>query len=274
MWTRVMLANIAAAGILAAVTPVDELKPATLAAFDRYVGLTEARIRTEVTGTSPFLWINRQPAPRRSPLLARLNRGEVVSERLETRDGKKEIEVHGGLIHHWVGTVLLSGVPLKRATAFVQNYERYPSLFGPMIQRAKVLNRSGDQFVVQMRTSMTKAMVTVVIDADYRVDYQAIGPSRLHTKSAATNLYHVESAGEPGEKRTPGDKSSGYLWRLNTYCSFEETAAGTIEQCESVSLTRGIPFGFGWIVRPFVSGIPRDTLEFTLGKVRSEAGKQ
>ena len=57
------------------------------------------------------------------------------------------------MIHHWIGTVLLPGVSLEKARAFVQNYERYPSLFGPMIQRAKVLNRTGDQFVVQMRTS-------------------------------------------------------------------------------------------------------------------------
>ena len=100
---------------------------------------------------------------------------------------------------------------------------------------------------------MTKVTVTVVIDADYRVDYQAIGPSGCTRRAWPTNLYDVKSAGEPDEKRIPGDKSCGYLWRLNTYCSFEETAAGTIEQCESVSLTRGIPLGFGWIVGPFVN---------------------
>lgn len=274
MWVRTLLATAVSVHLVAGDSPSAELRPATIEAFNRYVQLTEARMTTEVKGAIPFLWVNRQPEPSRSTLLAQLNRGEVISERLQTRDGKKEIDVDGGLIHHWVGTVLLSGVPLAKARAFVQNYERYPSLFGPMIQRAKVLNHSGDQFLVQMRTSMTKLVVTVVIDADYRIDYHAISPSRLYTRSAATNLYHVESAGEPGEKRVPGDKSSGYLWRLNTYCSFEETAAGTIEQCESVSLTRGIPFGIGWMVRPFVSGIPRETLEFTLSKVRSEAGKQ
>jgi len=274
MWTRVVLANVAAACILATATPPDgELNPATLAAFDKYVQLTEARMSSEVSGKSPFLWIDQQPATARAALMARLTRGEVVSEPLKTRDGRKEIDAHGALIHHWVGTVLLPGVPLQKARAFVQSYERYPSVFGPMIQRAKILNHAGDQFVVQMRTSMTKVL-TVVIDADYRVDYQAISAKRLYTKSAATNLYQVESAGKPGESRIPGDKSPGYLWRLNTYCSFEETKEGTVEQCESVSLTRGYPFGFGWVVRPFVNGIPRETLEFTLGKVRSEAGKQ
>jgi hypothetical protein len=137
-----------------------------------------------------------------------------------------------------------------------------------------VLSRSGDQFVVQMRTWGSKMTVSVVTDADYHIAYRTLGSTRFHTSSVASNLYHVESAGTASEKRIPGDQSAGWLWRLNTYCSFEAVADGTIEQCESVSLTRAIPFGLGWFVRPFVSGIPRETLAFTLGRVRSEVGKR
>jgi hypothetical protein len=31
-----------------------------------------------------------------------------------------------------------------------------------------------------------------------------------------------------------------------------------------MSLTRGIPVGLGWAVRPFVESIPRESVEFTL----------
>ena len=245
-----------------------ELKPASLAVFERYVRLTEARMAREVDGSSPFLWVDRQPERERIALLAGLKRGEVVSEPLETRDGSKKIEIDDALIHHWIGTVLLPGVTLDRATTFVQNYERYPQLFAPAIQRARVLARSGDRFDVNMRTSMTKLVVTVVIDADYGVEYRRLSPARLYTKSVATNLFEVQSPGKPNERRVPGDQSGGYLWRLNTYCWFEERSEGTYEQCESISLTRGIPVGLGLVVRPFVRGIPRETLEFTLGRVR------
>jgi hypothetical protein len=244
-----------------------ELTPASLAAFDRYLRLTEARMSREVDGASPFLWLDRQPERERAPLSARLKRGEVVSARLETRDGRAEIDAGDALIHHWIGTVLLSGVKLDRAIAFVQNYDRYPQLFAPTIQRARVISRSGDHFNVQMRTYMKK-VITVVLDADYGVDYRRLGPARVYSKSVAANVFEVQSAGEPGERRAPGDQSSGFLWRLNTYCWFEERSEGTYEQCESISLTRGIPFGLGPIVRPFVNGIPRETLEFTLGRVR------
>ena len=46
-----------------------ELKPATLAAFDRYVRLTERRMDDEIRGASPFLWIDRQPERERGQLL-------------------------------------------------------------------------------------------------------------------------------------------------------------------------------------------------------------
>jgi hypothetical protein len=35
-------------------------------------------------------------------------------------------------------------------------------------------------------------------------------------------------------------------------------------QIESVTLTRSIPTGLGWVIGPFVESIPRESLEFTL----------
>ncbi len=89
------------------------------------------------------------------------------------------------------------------------------------------------------------------------------------TKSIASNIYEVDDAGTPGERRTPADRGQGFLWRLNTYCWFDQRPEGVYEQCESISLTRDVPFGLGWIIKPFITSIPKETLEFTLGKVRA-----
>jgi hypothetical protein len=245
-----------------------ELKPATLAAYDHYVQLTEARMAAEVAGTSPFLWIDRQPANEQIRLRANLAVGRVVVERLQTRDGRDEISIPDGLVHHWIGTVLLAGVPLSRAMAFVRDYPGYPAAFGPMIRSARVLAAGGNHFDVAMRTE-THKVVTVVIDANYAIDYQPIGESRLWTKSVATNVREVESAGSPSERARPTEQGRGYLWRLTNYCAFEERPEGTYEQCESISLSRGLPFGVGWMIAPFVTSVPREALEFTLGRVRS-----
>jgi hypothetical protein len=263
---------VIAALTLAPAPSAADLKPATLAAFDRYVTLTEARMAGEMSGASPLLWIDRQGEQRRA-VLDRLQRGEVVSARLHTRDGKAEIDVRNGLVHHWVGTVLLPGVKLDRVMAFVKDYPQYPARFAPMIQRARVLKQTPEHFDVAMRT-WAKKVLTVVIDADYAVDYRTLKPTTIVTKSVASNIYEVKNPGAQDEQRTPADRGQGFLWRLNTYCWFDERPEGVYEQCESISLTRDVPTGFGWLIKPFITSIPRETMEFTLGKVRAGVAPQ
>ena len=60
---------------------------------------------------SPFLWLDRQPEAQRRELDARLQKGEIVVSRLETRDGGKAVKVPDGLVHHWIGTVFIPGAP-------------------------------------------------------------------------------------------------------------------------------------------------------------------
>jgi hypothetical protein len=74
----------------------------------------------------------------------------------------------------------------------------------------------------------------------------------------------VESAGTKDERVLSTKDAHGFLWRLNTYWSYEERDGGLYLQIESISLTRGIPRGLGWVVGPFVESVPRESLEFTL----------
>ena len=269
----VLAVTVQAVALLAAGLEVVELKPSTLTVFEKYVALTEARMAGEVEGRSPFLWADRQPEATRRAIFDRLGRREIVSEPLETRDGRTEIKIKNGMIHHWVGTVLLPSVTLDRAMTFLRDYDRYEERFSPTIQRSRILRQDDRQFVVLMRTWGKKMTVTAVHDADYVIEYRRLSPSRMYTKSVATNIHHVEDADEPGERRVPGDQSSGYLWRLNTYCWFDERREGTYEQCESISLTRSVPWGLGWALNRFVEDIPRETLEFTLSRVRDGLAK-
>jgi hypothetical protein len=249
-------------------TAMAELKPRTLAGYERYVAATESRLAAEREGKAPFLWIDQQPAAEQARLLTRLRRGEVVLAKLETRDRGAAIRIEDGLVHHWVGTVFMPGVSLDRLRGFLQDYDRYASVFAPLIPRARLLSRDGERFVVAMRTSVKK-VITVVMDADYTVDYHPLGTDRMWTTNIATNIHQVHNPGAASERREPGDTAAGYLWRFRMYCAFEARDGGSLEQCESVTLTRPVPVALGWLVRPFVTGIPRDTIEFTLGRVRA-----
>jgi hypothetical protein len=246
-----------------------QLEPADLRIFDRYVTATESRMAREISGAAPFLWIDRQPADARARLLQRLAAGEVVSAKLRTPG--IDLDFDNATLYHWIGTVLLSKVPLDRAVAYVKEYDRYPDpdRFGGMILRSKVNAAAADRFDVSMRTTMTK-VITVVLDYDYDITYESRSPTRLTSTSVARRIFQVDSAGKPSERRRPVDEIDAFMWRLRTYCWFEQRAEGTYEQCESISLTRSVPFvaralGIGAIAE----GIARDTLAFTLGRVRA-----
>ena len=89
--TAAFLALIALPAAIAAAG----LQPATAAAFDRYVRLTEQRINEEVAKTEGFLWIDTLPKARAAEVSGGLKQGGVIIERLETRDGSKEIDAPG-----------------------------------------------------------------------------------------------------------------------------------------------------------------------------------
>ena len=74
--------------------------------------------------------------------------------------------------------------------------------------------------------------------------------------------------GEDGEE-LPVGTGHGYLWRLNTYWRFEEKDGGVYLQCEALSLTRDMPTGLGWLLKPLVTSIPKQSLNRALGQTRT-----
>jgi hypothetical protein len=64
------------------------------------------------------------------------------------------------------------------------------------------------------------------------------------------------------------------MYRLNTYWRFLERDGGTYIQCESLTLSRDVPFALGWIIRPFVSQLPKESLTFTLERAKAELLKR
>ena len=244
------------------------LRPETVAAFERYTRLTEARLDEQHKGRQPFMWMDSLPERDKARAYQRLRAGEVVVAKLETRDAGRKIEAPDGLIHHWIGTVLFSGANMDRSLALVQDFGHYADHFKPMIRQSTLKKREGDAFDTWVQL-YTKKVVTVVLNVDHHVEYGKYDDGHVWSLSRSTRIAEVENFGTPTEREKPVDGGTGYLWRTNLYCAFEARPEGTYEQCESVSLTRDIPFGFGWLIGPFVSGVPREALEYTLGKARA-----
>jgi hypothetical protein len=249
--------------VLLAVAPARaaELKPATVAAFDRYVRATEARMAGELSASDRFI------------RAGRLTPGELLIERLRTHDGGKEIDVPDGLIHHWVGVAFVPGATVDRAVALLQDYDRHADIYKPNVARSKTLSRDGDVFRVYLRFFMKK-VIAVVVNSEHDARFFRPARDRAHSRIYSTRIAEVESPDTSREREKPVGNDSGYLWRLYSYWRFLERDGGTYVQCESISLTRGIPTGFGWLIGPFVTSIPRESLTFTLETTRATLAKR
>jgi len=249
------------------------LKPEAAAAFDRYAALTEQRIDGEVTGAERFLWIDTLSPGRRAEMESGLRDGGVVIDRLETRDGGKPIHAPGALIHHWIGIVFVPGVHLDAAIALMEDYDRHAKVFAPAIVESKTLQHSGSHFRSALRFYVKK-IIGVTMDTENDADFFRPVADRAYSRVRSTRVTEIADAGTPEERTKPDGQDNGFMWRLNTYWRFLERDNGTYIQCESLTLSRDVPFAIGWIVRPFVTQVPKESLTFTLERAKAELLRQ
>jgi hypothetical protein len=246
-----------------------ELRPETVTAFGRYVQLTEARFNGEVAQSDKFLFWDGLPRERHDQVLATLERGEVFMERLQTLDPSgRPIEVPAAIIHHWLGAVFVSGATLHQTLAIMQDYDRHQDVYKPEVVRSRLLSRDGNDFSIYYRLRK-KNVITITLNTYHDVHYVQVDSARWYSRSFSTRIAEVENADTPQEREMPAGDDNGFLWRINSYWKFEEKDGGVYIECESISLTRDIPIGLNWLIKPFVTSIPKESLEMTMGSTRS-----
>ena len=260
--------NQISAGVVRAGEPaLPKLKTETQGVFERYVKLTEARNEGELKRGTGLLWVDGLPEEQRADAYAALKRGEVKIRKLEILDNGKPISCPGGMIHHWTGVVLLLGAKLEDVLGVLEDYDRHSVYYSPDVERSKIESQEGDHFRVFLRFRRHK-VITVVLNTAHEVQYFHDAPGKAHSRSSAVRIAEVENAGKSNEReKTPGD-DGGFMWRMETWWRMEERDGGVYVQSEVASLTRDIPTGLGWMIKPFVTGIPKESLTFTLAATR------
>jgi hypothetical protein len=250
-----------------AADPAVALRPDTLAAFDNYVKLTEARNAAELQHGTNLLWIDGLKDSERADAYAAVKGGEIKMKKLETLENRERIRCPGGMIHHWAGVAFIPGAKLQDVVRVLQDYDHHAQYYAPDVERSKIDSRDGDHFVVFLRFRRHK-VITVVLNTEHEVRYFRDSETRAHSRSSAVHIAEVENPGKPNEREKPPGEDGGFLWRMETWWRMEERDGGVFVQSEVVSLTRDIPAGLGWLIGPFVTSIPKETLTFTLEATR------
>ncbi len=190
--------------------------------------------------------------------------GDIVIRAMTSAEaGGQPRQLSDALVHHWRGAIFVPGISLHDLLQELK--ARVPP--SPDVQRAAILERRPDSLRVFLRLRRTK-IVTVVYDTEHEVTFRQLAPTRATSVSVATKIAEVEDPGTPREHvRPPGD-DHGFLWRLNAYWRYEEVQGGVIAECESISLSRSVPFVLRTIASPLIEGTARDSLEQTLVALR------
>ena len=234
-----------------------ELHQATVDAFNRYVTAYETQ-----SAAGPFLWIDGDSAAQRQARETARS-GGLVMERIQVRRNGREIDIPDGIVHHWLGTVFVPGGTVDKALALLQAYDRHAEIFKPNIARSRLLGRDGDTFRIYLRF-YAKKVITVILNSEHEARFTRPDATHAQSRIVSTRIAEVANPDTPQEREKPVGNDGGFLWRLNSYWRVVERDGGVYIQCETLSLTRSIPFGLNWIVGPFVTSVPRELLAFTL----------
>ena len=223
-----------------------------ISAFNSYASAVESRLAQQHRSRNAFL-TSVASSPQSE---IRLHRGELIVEQLTPSTGTV---LPGALLHHWRGTAFAAGATAADFERLLKDFNAYPQVFSPEVLQAKALTQNGDNFQAWMRVRQ-QHVLTVVMDTTYDVAFGRLDAQHGYSISRSTRITEIDSKGHA----LKASQEQGFLWRQNTYWSYEERDGGLYIQVESLSLTRSIPVGLAWAVGPFVESVPHESLEFTL----------
>lgn len=236
--------------ILALPVQAAELRKDTVDAFNKYVADLEARLERRWHGDG-FLW---------SDGLSQRDQLERGATLIEPATGNGNIDIKGGMIQDWIGAIFIPSATLQNVLAVSQDYEHHSEIYEPEIARSLVRSHTGDDFVVSSRIVKAKLFLSDVLDTENDIRFVRIDPKRVYSRAYTTRIAEVSDPGKPSERELPVGKDRGLLWRMYGYWFFEERNGGTVVECESITLTRDIPFGMGKLLSPIIHGLPAESL--------------
>ncbi len=196
----------------------EEPTAAATAGFNAYMSRVEARLAKQHQSADTFL----------APVdAARLRNGELIIEKLTPAAG---VDLPGAMLHDWRGTAFVPGAKGEDIEQVMRGFEAYHRHYSPQVLRARVLAQQGDHYQVTMRVRQVH-ILTVVMDIRYDVtfgrgNFGETGARQGYSISRSTQISEIAQAETARERALSASEEHGFMWRLNTYWSYEERDGG------------------------------------------------
>jgi hypothetical protein len=236
-----------------------KLKPETAEAYDLYLKTVMMQVQAMLDGSQPFLVSDLEPRSR-----VKLQQGDIVVQNFA-----EDINIPSGIVHDWQGAMFVPGVTADHVLQVLKDYDRHKDIY-PEVVDSKLLSQEGDTYRYFQRLRKTKVL-TAVLNTEHEATFLKVADNRWQVCSSAKKIAEVENEGKPNEAELPVGDDRGFLWRMDACWHLEEVDGGVYAEVGAITLSRSIPFGLGWIVKPFIESMPRESVEGLLQATRVEA---
>jgi hypothetical protein len=261
--TRLFSTTIMSWGLICAVLPAysqtTKLRPETLEGFNEYVRMTEESLGKRWAGQKPFLRVYDNPRD-----LGQVRKGEVVVEQLANN---KSVHIKGGIVHDWVGAMVIPGVHVNTVLGVLQDFNHHKKIY-PEVIDSRLTKQESNAFWFYLRLKKKK-ILTVVLNTDHEARYYQAATNRWYCRSYSLRIAEVSDAGTQAEHELPVGEDHGFLWRLYAYWHLDEVKEGVLVECRTLSLSRDVPYGLGWLIHPIINDLPGESLKETLECTRN-----
>ena len=154
----------------------------------------------------------------------------------------------------------------------MQDYDHHKNIYKD-VPESKLLAHNGNDFKYYRLRVLKSGPVNGVFRTEFDAHYQQVDATRWVCQTRTTRVTEIEDYGKPKQHELQPGHGSGYLWRLNGYWRLEQRDGGVYLECETTSLTRGLPPIIGMFFVSSTHTIEREGLTAILQATRDAAKK-
>jgi hypothetical protein len=170
--------------------------------------------------------------------------------------------------------MFLPGVTLDEVNAVFNDYDHYPDFYRPRVVKVKVLRQTDDYQKITTLVVQRTFGVTGAVEADDEIHIIKLDARRVYSLSNATRVQEIADYGQPEERLLSENQGPGYVWRTVSMNRLEQRDGGVYIEMEMIGLSRGIPIGFRWLIKPLIEHMPRTIMLETLQDTRNAVSER
>lgn len=250
-------AVLVAATLIGGTTPLLAQSPDALAGWKTYTQQVEGR-HADAAGATFFALDTMKESRWRE----RAKQGEVPMHDVDPPG------VADSKLHHWVGAIYVPRTTVDAVVQRLQSFAGRESEFYEEVKASRLLERNGDRLRVFLRLYRDAGPVEATYNTEHAIEYRRPNNGRATQRSISTKIAELADPGTAREREKRTGEDHGFLWKLNAYWRYEQWGDGVLIECESVSLSRSVPWLIRPIANPIVDRIARESLVRTLTSLR------